>query len=109
MLLINKCSIWDAAFDIAGRLGPAKRLGVIIPVAEPIHDRGFETADTMEAAAANSLASNYREPAFNEVQPRRAAGCELQMDARMGGEPLLYRGVLVGTVLSQIRCSSRFG
>jgi hypothetical protein len=65
--LVNKCSISDAAFDIGGGLGPAKRFGVIIPVAEPVHDRGFETADTIEAAAANGLARNNCEPAFNEV------------------------------------------
>jgi hypothetical protein len=34
---------------------------------------GFETADAIEAAAANSMAGNYCEPAFNEVAPRRAA------------------------------------
>jgi len=42
--LVNKFSISDAAFDIGGRLGPAKGLAILIPVAEPIHDRGFEAA-----------------------------------------------------------------
>jgi hypothetical protein len=67
LCLVNKCRISDAAFNIGGRLGPAKGSGVVIPMAEPVHDRGFETADTIEAAAANGLARNYCEPAFNEV------------------------------------------
>jgi hypothetical protein len=67
LCLVNKCGISDAAFDIGGRLGPAKELGVVIPVAEPVYDRGFETADTIEAAAADSLAGNYGEPASNQV------------------------------------------
>jgi hypothetical protein len=88
--LVNKCSIADAASDIGGGLGPAKRFGVIIPVAEPVHDRGFETADAIEAAAANSMAGNYCAPAFNEVEPRRAARRKVQMDSGMGSEPFIY-------------------
>ena len=66
LCLVNKCRISNAAFDIGGRLDPAKGFGVVVPVTEPVHDCGFETADTVEAAAANSLARNDCEPAFNE-------------------------------------------
>jgi len=66
LCLVNKWRISNAAFDIGGGLGPAKGFGVVVPMGEPVHDGGFETADAIEAAAANSLARNDCEPAFNE-------------------------------------------
>src|SRR6516162_5655163 len=83
LCLVNKCRISNATFDIGGRLGPAKGLGVVVPVTEPVHNCSLETADAVEAAAANSLTGNYCEPAFNQVQPRRAAWGEMQVDAGM--------------------------
>ena len=97
--LVNNCRVSDAAFDIDGRLGPAKRLSIVVPVTEPVHDCSFETADAVKAAAANSLAGNYREPAFNQVQPRRAARREVQADPRMVGKPLVYGRMFVGSVI----------
>ena len=82
--LVNKCRVPDAAFDIDGSLGPAKGFGVVVPVTEPVHYCSFETADAVETPAANSLAGNYREPAFSEVQAGRAARREVQADPRMG-------------------------
>lgn len=66
-----------AAADLVQRKG----LGVVIPVAQPVHDRGFETADTIEAAAADSLTGNDCEPAFNQVEPPGAGGGEVKLDA----------------------------
>ena len=38
LCLLNKCSFSAAASDIGGGLGPAKGFGVVVPVAEPVHD-----------------------------------------------------------------------
>ena len=72
---------------------------MIIPVTQPVHDRGFETADAVEATAANGLTGNDGEPTFNQVEPRRAGWGEVQLHAGMRGEPLLYCRVLVRSVV----------
>src|SRR5215467_9059297 len=107
--LVNKCGISNAAFDIDGRLSPVKGFGVVVPMAEPVHDGGFETADAIEAAAANSLAGDDCEPAFNQVQPRCAAWGEVQMNAEMGGQPLVYGKMLVGSVVVANEMQLPFG
>src|SRR6516225_166912 len=99
LCLVNKCRISNAAFDIGGGLGPAKGLGVVVPMTEPVHNCSLETTDAVKAAAANSLAGNYCEPAFNQVQPRRAARCEVQMDRGMGAKQFVHRGMFVGSVV----------
>ena len=56
-------------------------------------------AHAVEAAAPDGLAGNQGEPAFDQVEPRGAGRGEVQMEARMGGEPVLDRRMLVGPVV----------
>src|SRR5579885_2593929 len=37
--------------------------------------------------------------ALHQVEPRCAGGREMELDARMGGQPLLYRRVFVGPIV----------
>src|SRR5262245_35417284 len=107
--LINKCSMFEAAFDLGGRLGPAERLGVLVPGCEPACDRGLQPAHAVEAAAPDGLTGNQGEPAFHQVEPGRPSGCEVQMETRMSGEPLLHRRVLVRPVVvaDQVNLAAR--
>ena len=76
-----------------------KKLSILIPVGQPAHDHALEAADAVEAAAANGLAGNQREPALDQVQPRDAGRSEVQFKARMSSKPLQDRGMLMGSVV----------
>ena len=41
------------------------------------------------------LTDNQSEPAFHKVKLRRAGASKVQVDARMSGQPLLHRPMLV--------------
>src|SRR5262249_15336147 len=101
--------MFEAAFDLGGRLGPAERLGVLVPGCEPACDRGLQPAHAVEAAAPDGLTGNQGEPAFHQVEPGRPSGCEVQMETRMSGEPLLHRRVLVRPVVvaDQVNLAAR--
>jgi hypothetical protein len=71
LCLVNSCTFRIARLIRCG-LGPARGFGIANPVAEPIHDRALETADIIAAAAADNLAGNYWELAFDRVEPRHA-------------------------------------
>src|SRR5262249_43475689 len=107
--LINKCSMFEAAFDLGGRLGPAERLGVLVPRCEPACDRARQRAHAVEAAGPDGLTGNQGEPAFHQVEPGRPSGCEVRMETRMSGEPLLHRRVLVRPVVvaDQVNLAAR--
>ena len=64
---VNKCSIADAAFDLVGRFAPAEGLSVFVPVGEEASDGLLQARDALEAAAADGLAGNQGEPAFDQV------------------------------------------
>jgi hypothetical protein len=54
---------------------------------------------TERCAAAQLAFGELGEPALDEVQPRRAGRREVQLKARMGGQPALDRRCLVGGVV----------
>src|SRR5579885_2036923 len=97
--LINKCSVANAAFDLRGRFGPAKRAGIFVPFRQPAGYGCLQPGHAVEAAAADGLLGDQGEPALHQVEPRGAGGREMELDARMGGQPLLYRRVFVGPVV----------
>ena len=97
--LVNKFSIVDAAFDLKGGFGPTEGFGVFVPVGQEAGDGLLQARDAVEAAAANGLRGDQAEPALDQVEPRGAGRGEVQMKARMGGQPVLYRGMLVGAVV----------
>jgi hypothetical protein len=91
--LVNKCSIVDA-FDAGGGLAPAKWLGVLVPLLQPSHDGFLQAGDIVEAAAADGLAGNQREPALDQVEPGSAGRGEMQLETGMHGKPLVTAGCL---------------
>src|SRR5579875_2976785 len=107
--LVNKCSIAEAAFDFGGRFGPAERARVLVPVREPAVDGLLQPAHAVKAAAPDRLLRDQGEPALHQVEPRGAGGHEMELDARMRGQPLLYCRMLVGAVIvvDQVELASR--
>ena len=106
---VNKCSIADAAFDLVGRFAPAEGLSVFVPVGEEASDGLLQARDALEAAAPDGLAGNQAEPALDQVGPRGTGRGEVQLEARVGGEPLFNRGMLVGAVVIADQMHSSFG
>jgi hypothetical protein len=68
-------------------------------VREPASDGQLQTPDAVEAAAADGLAGDQGEPAFDQVEPRGTGRSEVQMEARVDSEPVRDRGMLVGPVI----------
>jgi hypothetical protein len=63
-------------------------------------DDGFlQAGDLVEAAAADGLAGNQREPALDQVEPRSAGRGEMQLETGMHGKPLDHRGMLVSPIV----------
>src|ERR1700687_3192043 len=96
---VNKCSIADAAFDLRGGFGPAEGFGIFVPVGQEAGDGLLQARDAVEAAPANGLRGDQAEPALDQVEPRGAGRGEVQMEARVRGQPLFDRGMLVGSVV----------
>ena len=76
---------------------------------EPASDRPFQTPHAVEAAAADGLAGNQGEPAFDQVWSPGTGRSEVQMEARVGGEPARDRRMLVGAIVvaDQMQLKSR--
>ena len=96
---VNKCSIADAAFDLMGGFGPAEGFGIFVPVGQEAGNGLLQARDAVEAAAANGLRGDQAEPALDQVEPRGAGRGEVQMEARVRGQPLFDCGMLVGSVV----------
>ena len=84
----NKFSAPDGAPYLLGGLGPDKGSGVLVPAFHKAGDRPLQLRHAVEAAAADCLLANQAKPALHQVQPRGTGGCEMEMEARMGGQPL---------------------
>jgi hypothetical protein len=78
-------------------------------VCEPAGDRPFQTPNAVEATAADGLAGDQFEPAFDQVEPRGTGRSEVQMEARVGVEPTCDRRMFVGAVIvaDQMQLKSR--
>ena len=62
-------------------------------------DRVNEVADAEEVPAPNLLLREMGEPDFDEIEPRRARGNEMEVEARMPLQPPLNRGMLMRGVV----------
>src|SRR5213075_36435 len=78
--------------DIRRLFGPHERCGVIVPVLDVRLDVPYEGSHGVEGAAPDRLAGQDPEPRLDEVHPRRALGCEVEVNKRMLGQPLLHGG-----------------
>jgi hypothetical protein len=68
----------DAVEDLIGRLGPDEGLGVAVGELDVAADRGFELPRTATQTTAELLLGQRREPALDEVNPRRAGRREVR-------------------------------
>ena len=73
-----------------------------------MRDGGDEILDAVEHTAANPFRRDFAKPAFDEIQPRRAGRREVQVKARMRGQPALTFGMRVGAVVVEDQMESRF-
>ena len=70
------------------RIGDFWRFGVAL--GEPGLDGSLEFGDALEYAAADLLAGDFGEQPLDQVDPGRRCWCEVQLEARMLGEPSLH-------------------
>ena len=87
--------------DLVGGLGPDERLGVPVPLVDPLTDIGLQLGDIAVGGPAQLAAGQLGEPALNKIQPGRAGGREVQLEAGMLQQPVLDRRGLVGGVVVQ--------
>src|SRR5262249_49345809 len=94
----------DAFKDLVGSLRPHERLGVSVGHLDVPPDGQLEFAGATVNAAAQLLLGQGGEPTFDQVDPRAARGREVQVEARMAGEPAMDRRGLVraGVVENQV-------
>ena len=82
-----------------GALGPDERLGIGIVGVNENGDVGLEFLDTAMDATLDLLVSEQREPAFDLIKPGGAGRGEVQVIARVAGEPGRDGRRLVGGVI----------
>ena len=84
----------DLLDDLVGGGGPDEGFGVVVVGVDELLYRVDEFLDRGEAAAADRLVGDLAEPAFDEVQPGRAGGDEVEVEAGVLGQPGADVGVL---------------
>ena len=77
----------DCLKDGIGSLGPDERLGVVIVGLNKGCDIGLELIDAAMDAALDLLVGEQREPAFDLVEQGGAGRREVEVVARVAGEP----------------------
>ena len=75
--------------DDIGFGGPLEGLRFGVALGEPGLDGSLEFGDALEYAAADLLAGDFGEQPLDQVDPGRRCWCEVQLEARMLGEPSL--------------------
>ena len=73
----------DSVEDFVCCLGPDEGSWVVVPVGEPGPDVAFERLDGAVDAAFEFLLRELGEPSLHQVQPGRAGGREVQVEARV--------------------------
>ena len=88
-----------------GGLGPDERLRVVIVGLDEGSDVSLQLLHAAMHAAFDLLVGEQREPAFDLVEPGRAGRCEVQLVARMAGEPGRGPRVSVSTRVTRVATS----
>src|SRR5438552_6452189 len=90
-----------------GALGPDERLWVVIMGVDEGGDVGLELIDAAMDAALDLLVGEESKPAFDLVQPGGAGRGEVEVIARVAGEPRVDGRGLVGGVIVEHEMMSR--
>ena len=98
-LLEGGAPTFDLLDDLLRGLGPHERLRLVVVVGDVVLDGRDELGDAGEAAPLEAFGSEFPEPPLDHVQPRRAGRHEVEVEARVLGQPRLDVGVLVGAVV----------
>ncbi len=85
----------DLGQDLFGGGGPDEGLGVGVVGGQVGLDCGDQVGDGLEDAAADCFVVEFAEPAFDHVQPGARGRGEVQVKARVFGQPRLDGFVLV--------------
>src|SRR5215831_13680629 len=89
----------DLAQDRRSRGRPDEGPRVLVVFANVAANGGDQLRHTAEGCPPQPLAGDLGEEAFDEVQPRGPSRGEVEMKARVLGEPRLHSGMLVGAVV----------
>ena len=99
----------DRLEDGIGCLGPDEWLGLVIVGLDEGGDIGLEPIDATMHAALDLLVGEQREPAFDLIKPGSAGRREVQVTARVAGEPALDRRRLVSGVIVEHQMDVEIG
>lgn len=85
--------------NVVGGLGRDEGLwpGDVLP--EAVADRGVEVVDAGASAAADAVGCELGLEAFDRIEPGRAGGREMQLEARVFLQPGLHLGGFVGGMI----------
>jgi len=76
-------SALDLLDDLVSGGGPDEGLGVVVVDLDELVDGLDEFVDRGEAASPDGFVGDLAEPAFDEVQPGRAGGDEVEVEPRV--------------------------
>jgi hypothetical protein len=89
----------DLGEDIAGRCDPDEGLGLGVVHLDGCVDGGLQVGNAAEYAAADALVGDVAKEPLHHVEPGGTGRREVQVKARMLGQPGQDFGVLVGGVV----------
>jgi len=90
---------FDGSEDVVGGLGPPEGSGIGVDGVDVVSDGLLEFLRGAMDAAAQLFFREHREEAFHLVQPRGSGGSEVDVPARVPGQPALHSRGLVGDVV----------
>src|SRR5918994_2325365 len=99
----------DSGGDLISGLRPDERLRLLVRDREIVRDRGLELAGAAMRATPDLLLRQGREPALDQIHPRRPGRREVQVEARMPSQPATNQRGLVGPVVVQDQMDGEVG
>ena len=105
----NDFTLLDFVEDRVDSGAPHERLRVRVVVPQVVFDGHDQFLHVAKDAAPKALLRQLAEPALDQVEPRGAGRREVQLKARMGGQPVAHRLVLVGPVVVEDDVQGQIG
>ena len=105
----NDFTLLDFVEDGVDSGAPHERLRVRVVVPQVVFDGHDQFLHAAKDAAPKALLRQLAEPALDQVEPRGAGRREVQLKARMGGQPVAHRLVLVGPVVVEDDVQGQIG